>query len=266
MHGHNIILKVERDPDGALAVHSMFYTIQGEGPLAGFPAVFLRLYGCSLSCAWCDTEFEDNNIRWPADKLSTALWSMLEARRIYTSLVNDTSPLLVITGGEPMRQHLAPFIEAAIDKGFRVQIETAGIHWQPELEVFDAYPDDLMYVVSPKTGRIRPELEQRAACLKYIVSACDSNSTADGLPLYSVPMGGRGIAARAPMYRPTWATAQPDRIFVQAEAPIDAGIQTERGWQQWRDARDRNLAYAADIAMRFGYRLSFQIHKTIGLP
>ena len=40
-----------------LAINSIFYTIQGEGPFAGSPAVFVRLAGCNLQCPMCDTEY-----------------------------------------------------------------------------------------------------------------------------------------------------------------------------------------------------------------
>ena len=30
-------------------------TLQGEGPMAGHPAMFLRLRRCNLQCVWCDT-------------------------------------------------------------------------------------------------------------------------------------------------------------------------------------------------------------------
>jgi hypothetical protein len=30
-------------------------TIQGEGPSAGTPAMFIRTSSCNLDCAWCDT-------------------------------------------------------------------------------------------------------------------------------------------------------------------------------------------------------------------
>ena len=43
--------------DGLLAVHSIFYTIQGEGPFAGETAVFVRLAGCNLQCPLCDTDY-----------------------------------------------------------------------------------------------------------------------------------------------------------------------------------------------------------------
>lgn len=39
--------------DGGLDVIEIFKTFQGEGPLAGTPAIFLRLAGCNLCCAKC---------------------------------------------------------------------------------------------------------------------------------------------------------------------------------------------------------------------
>ncbi|MFP4129982.1 MAG: 7-carboxy-7-deazaguanine synthase, partial [Halorhodospira sp.] len=52
----------------AYAVHSLFYTLQGEGARSGRPAVFIRFAGCNLwsgreadrasaICRFCDTEF-----------------------------------------------------------------------------------------------------------------------------------------------------------------------------------------------------------------
>lgn len=39
----------------AIPVADMFYSIAGEGSIQGRPMVFLRLQGCNLKCAWCDT-------------------------------------------------------------------------------------------------------------------------------------------------------------------------------------------------------------------
>ena len=50
------------DAAGLLRMTSLFYTFQGEGPFAGFPAVFVRLAGCNIGakqdCKWCDTAFD----------------------------------------------------------------------------------------------------------------------------------------------------------------------------------------------------------------
>src|SRR2546430_4309784 len=41
----------------ALPISEIFYSIQGEGTLAGVPSVFVRTSGCNLRCVWCDTPY-----------------------------------------------------------------------------------------------------------------------------------------------------------------------------------------------------------------
>lgn len=55
MFGRNLIHSPQSytNPDGTLIVTSIFLTIQGEGPFAGEPALFLRLKGCNLQCSFC---------------------------------------------------------------------------------------------------------------------------------------------------------------------------------------------------------------------
>jgi hypothetical protein len=48
-------------PTNSLFVTSMFFTLQGEGPFNGMPALFIRLTKCNLACSFCDTFFDDGD-------------------------------------------------------------------------------------------------------------------------------------------------------------------------------------------------------------
>jgi organic radical activating enzyme len=113
--------------DQALAVNEMFGpTFQGEGPSCGRLARFIRLFGCHLSCTWCDTPYTHDATRYdlgtehrittPADILA---W-----------LATGPPGLVVITGGEPLLQPraLTHLIKAIQDAGLAtdIEIETSG--------------------------------------------------------------------------------------------------------------------------------------------
>lgn len=98
----------------------IFFSLQGEGPRLGVPAVFVRLAGCNLRCTWCDTPYswtqgipcEENDI----------------ARRILELLPPQTNSAgLVITGGEPLLQQnaLATLLNQLPPK-LHIEIETNG--------------------------------------------------------------------------------------------------------------------------------------------
>jgi len=86
-----------------LLVSEIFFSVQGEGPGIGKPAVFLRLSGCNLKCAWCDTKYT-----WHGGKMMTEPTVLKEIKRY-------PCKRLVVTGGEPLLQqdNLMPFAEEA---------------------------------------------------------------------------------------------------------------------------------------------------------
>ena len=138
--------------------------------------------------------------------------------------------LAVITGGEPFRQNIAPLCDALLAAGFTVQIETNGTLYRP-------LDPRVNIVCSPKTttgiyARLREDLLPRLSALKFIVSA--------GHALYkTVPEVGQsdfGIP-----------------VYVQ---PMDEYDETKNA---------RNAAYAKDLALTEGYRLSLQLHKILGI-
>lgn len=100
-------------------ISEIFYSIQGEGPQIGHPAIFLRLSGCHLRCTWCDSKFT-----WPLKSANN-----LSIKGIYRKISGFPAKHLVITGGEPLIQQkeLRGFLEFLRQKGnYFVEMETSG--------------------------------------------------------------------------------------------------------------------------------------------
>lgn len=241
MYGTNPIAKA-RNPEEGFLVHSIFYTIQGEGPFAGQPAIFLRLAGCNLRCVWCDTEFDDN-----AEEV-TAVDLIAKLRGV---MLSENCNFIVITGGEPMLQPLRLIIDNPFMKEASFQIETAGTVWPNNDVTATMLSSQVSVVVSPKTPLVHPRARTSInldVYWKYIIRAADLMSAEDGLPMSST----QGKEGSFRLFRPALPVNK-QRIFVQACDEGDDAI------------NKKNLALAAKIAMKYGYRLSVQLHKVAGL-
>lgn len=221
--------KPDRRADGSLEVFRVWETLQGEGPLAGTPAVFVRLAGCDLRCPGCDTDYTSRRIRYSVGGLLAAVKSF------------RGSGLVVFTGGEPLRQGLAPAIGELLRHDYTVQIETNGTLHDPAM--IGVYAD-VSVVCSPKTPRIHNHIAMVADIWKYVLAA-DAKDPIDGLPTSALGMP--WPPARPPLGTPA------DRIFVQ---PLD----------EQDPVRNRLHIEAAVVScLRHGYRLSMQLHKFLGL-
>jgi organic radical activating enzyme len=166
MFGKNPILAPKKGDGNRLDITEIFLTFQGEGIYTGFPAVFVRLGGCNLACDFCDTEF-DKFSEMAIDDI------VLQVKRLIPK-----NNLVVITGGEPMRQNLIPFCQKLITEGFKIQIETNGT-------LFQDLPKEVDIVCSPKNvdGKyypIRPDLLTKISAFKFLISA--SNSSYNSVP------------------------------------------------------------------------------------
>jgi 7-carboxy-7-deazaguanine synthase len=126
-----------------MKVSEIFYSIQGEGFLAGVPSVFVRLAGCPLRCKWCDTKYA-----WDSEAGSD--YSIEE---ILQAVQRERSKFVVVTGGEPMiNPDLPVLVRRLKDLDKHITIETAGVTFIPDLAC------DLMSI-SPKLSNAgsRPE-------------------------------------------------------------------------------------------------------------
>lgn len=216
---------------GRVEVHSVFFTIQGEGIFAGSPAVFIRLAGCNLQCPQCDTEYTSER------RTSTPEQVLEEVR--YELKTNNLPypPLIVITGGEPFRQEIGPLCKILLLNGFKVQVETNGT-------LYNEVPEEVFIVCSPKTGSLNKHLASRANAFKYVVDPEFVDE--DGLPLTVLGHPCHPRVARPPK-------GFGGTVYVQ---PVDTG---------WQFVNKKNEQAVVALCLRHGYTLCLQLHKIIGL-
>src|SRR5581483_5723976 len=114
-------VRVSQLPSGGPEI---FESIQGEGPSAGRPSVFLRLAYCNLRCSWCDTRYTwDWQNYDPQREVSEYSIAQLDA-----ALNEFESENLVLTGGEPLLQQdrIEVLLERQSRRGRRIEVETNG--------------------------------------------------------------------------------------------------------------------------------------------
>lgn len=216
MFGKNKKLKPEIHSGEELDVQEIFPTLQGEGPYVGQPATFIRFGGCNLACEFCDTEFES--------------YKKISLKKILTQAKKLDKKLIVITGGEPMRQPIERLCDELVKLGFLVQIETNGT-------IFRQLNAKVKIICSPKVTngkyhKIRPDLLSRIDAFKFIISKSNRN-------YHEVAEVGQSKTNAA--------------IYVQ---PMD----------EYDEAKNRaNLNHAVSLCEKHGYFLSLQTHKILGI-
>lgn len=95
----------------------IYKSVQGESTFAGLPCIFVRLAGCNLRCAWCDSEYTfSGGKRMSLEEVVAEVGKLAPVK------------LVEITGGEPMLQEreAVPLMERLIAEGFTVLLETSG--------------------------------------------------------------------------------------------------------------------------------------------
>ena len=130
-----------------MVINEIFYSLQGEGFLAGVPSVFVRLASCPLRCRWCDTKYA-----W--DPMAGQEYSVTE---IVRAVQQRPCKFVVVTGGEPMiNAGLPQLVQRLKAAGKHITIETAGVAFIQDLAC------DLMSI-SPKLSNSTPSDPKLAA-------------------------------------------------------------------------------------------------------
>ena len=208
----------------ALRISETFLSLQGEGPSAGTPAHFLRLQGCGVGCHWCDTKYSWDAAGGDACSVDAALGRALSLGR---------SPLLVVTGGEPLEHPvLVPLLAAALERWPRVEVETSGVSPPPLSH------ERLSWNVSPKLPSAPPrwaETWRHAAAWRaepratFKVVVGDAPDPGDALRLIAE----HGLPR--------------ERVMLMPEGLTDAAVR-------------EHATALAEICKREGFRLSPRLH------
>jgi len=284
--------KYFNDAGDKLFITSIFYTLQGEGPYRGQPAVFVRLAKCNLACSFCDTYFDGGDwltyeeIDQRIDKTiedyfegNVPIW----ARELWGGLAMEgeepveQGPLkkrdmiLVITGGEPMLQkNLVPFLHRMNKRFAHTQIESNGTVWQD-------IPNETTLVCSPKCSEkngnavkyLKPNMDvmDRADCLKFVMNA-DPNSPYSEIPDWAHEYAARGkkvfispmnVYNREPQKSKMLRSTKND-ISIEERSAVDEVISFwEEGLLNMAE-NQKNHEYAARYCAKHGFVLNLQIH------
>jgi len=139
-------------PPGALMVHEIYRSLQGESTFAGLPCVFVRLSVCDSRCKWCDTPhaFNQGEFVTPA--------------AVRERVLAFGCPLVEFTGGEPLLQaEVLPLMAQLADDGLTVLLETSGAH---DVGVVDRRVRVIMDLKCPDSGECERNRWENLAALK----------------------------------------------------------------------------------------------------
>jgi len=123
-----------------LRITEIFLSLQGETSRVGLPTVFIRLTGCPLRCAYCDTAYAFTGGR----NMSVA--------EILNQVAEYSPHYVTVTGGEPLAQkNCLPLLSALCDAGYEVSLETGGAL---DISEVDARVMRVVDIKTPASGEV----------------------------------------------------------------------------------------------------------------
>lgn len=164
--------------NGDLEINSLTFGLREFPPFMGGRNVAVNLYGCHRQCPNCLANYTARSELLSPAAIHSRILDIMDSRLAHLPRNMDT---VTLSGGEPLRQNIAPLTEHLMGFGFRVVVETAGDLWVPGLK--DLALEPLFYlVISPKGLQLHPETAKHAKCFVYPVRHSSINPT-NGLPL-----------------------------------------------------------------------------------
>jgi 7-carboxy-7-deazaguanine synthase len=279
-------------PERSLFVTSMFFTLQGEGPYNGMPALFIRLAKCNLACSFCDTFFDDGDWMtyeqisskaqetvmrfWTDQNLVVPDWVLKKQLSELGKGIEDiigVNAVLVVTGGEPLLQsNLMEYLNVAKNEFSAMQIESNGT-------VNQDVPAHVTLVCSPKcaekngvaTKYLSPTqlILERADCLKFVMSA-EQDSPYSEVPGWAHEWKAKNPSKEifvSPMniyntfpQKIKLLRAEKGQITMEERSTVDEVISFWEPGLLDLAANQKNHEYVARYCMQHGLRLNLQMH------
>ena len=148
-----------------MKIAEIFYSIQGEGTLAGVPSVFIRSSGCNLRCTWCDTPYTS----WNPEGTD------LSIAEILAKVEGFPSRHTVVTGGEPMiARGIGDLTQELRKADQHITIETAGTVFTPvECDLMSISPKLANSTPTGEWARQHDRLRIRIDTLRRLMDLCD---------------------------------------------------------------------------------------------
>ncbi|MCX7055053.1 MAG: 7-carboxy-7-deazaguanine synthase QueE [Proteobacteria bacterium] len=179
-----------------LKVTETFVSIQGEADAVGWPTLFIRLTGCPLRCAYCDTQYSFYGGEW------RTLDDLLVIAR--ESGVRH----VCVTGGEPLAQQAClELLSVLCDAGYSVSLETSGAL---DVAAVDPRVSRVVDLKTPESGEVkRNKLENLDVLtphdqLKFVLcSRADYEWARDLLRQRTVPLPAQVL------FSPVWGQVEP---------------------------------------------------------
>jgi 7-carboxy-7-deazaguanine synthase len=135
-----------------LRITEIFFSLQGESTLVGYPTVFVRLTGCPLRCGYCDTEYAFQGGEW------------MSLDDIMDQVAGYQTRYVTVTGGEPLaQQNCLQLLQVLCDAGYQVSLETSGAL---DISATDPRVIRVVDLKTPGSGEVGRNLYDNLDCLQ----------------------------------------------------------------------------------------------------
>jgi len=133
----------------------IFSSIQGEGPYVGESQVFVRFFGCNLSCKFCDESKKSE-------------FSEYSKSELIEKIINEDETTVSLTGGEPLLQadFLKEILPVLKQRQMKIYLETNGVLKDSLLKIVDYVDIISMDIKLPSSTGIAPCWDAHSEFLK----------------------------------------------------------------------------------------------------